>query len=181
MTDQEIYLPPEVLRSIQETARALAVLQNVPPPKEVARLAAALRPTVAALMTIRQMAVSSSVAGIQLRQQAAYAEMVAAFAATHQVPVPTAEELAETDAALRTQVLPETSEEELAEAVTGIADDPEKVKLAAFLSEVIDQLTGIPGSAPWVKFVVVFWLAMKLNPDVVGALALAYALVQGLG
>jgi hypothetical protein len=33
MTDQEIYLSPDVLRAIQETAKALAALQNVPPPK----------------------------------------------------------------------------------------------------------------------------------------------------
>jgi hypothetical protein len=90
-------------------------------------------------------------------------------------PVPTAEELAEADKALRTQVLPETSEEELQEAVTGIANDPEKARLAASWADLIEKATGVPGSAPWVVFLLVFCWALKADPDVVNALALALA------
>jgi hypothetical protein len=91
--------------------------------------------------------------------------------------LPTAAELAEADETLRTRVVPETSEQELQEAITGIADDPEKIKQAAFLTGLIEKATGIPGSAPWVVFVVVFCMALKADPDVVNAIALALAVL----
>ena len=77
-------------------------------------------------------------------------------------------------------MVPETSEEELEKAVSAIPADLEQVELAAFLLRLIDQATGVQGSAPWVVFVVVFWMAMKMNPDMVGALALAYAVALGV-
>jgi hypothetical protein len=90
---------------------------------------------------------------------------------------PTAAELAAADKTLRTRVLPETSDEELAEAVAGIASDPEKVELAALLTKAVEQATGVPGSTPWVVFLLVFCWALKADPNAVGALGLAFAVM----
>jgi hypothetical protein len=172
-------LPPHIRQILLDAAKALAPLSTEPPPPAIVE---ALRIFQERLEGVRaaidQMAASNSVAGVLARQQAAMAQIAASFATTHQVPVPTAEELAEADKRLRTQVLPETSEEELEKAVAGIADDPEKVKLAAFLTNLVEQATGVPGSAPWVVFLLVFCIAVKVDPDVVGALAFAYVIMQ---
>ena len=175
-------LPPGMRRFIQDTARAMAALPPFPPiPPEVVRALQALQPHMASVRAaVDQMAAFNSTAGIDARQRAAFAEMAASFTATHQLPVPTADDLVETDEALRTRVVPETSEEELEKAVSEIPADPKKVELAALLTRLIDQATGVRGSTPWVVFVVAFWVAMTMNPDVVGALALAYAVALGM-
>jgi hypothetical protein len=90
---------------------------------------------------------------------------------------PTAADLAEADQTLRTQVLPETSPEELQEAASEVIRDPEKLKLIASLREAIDQATGVPGSSPWVVFVVAFCVCLKINPDPVTSAGTALALV----
>lgn len=92
------------------------------------------------------------------------------------LPVPTREELSETETALREHVLPETSEQELQEAVDEIPADPEKLRLAAFLADLLKRAASTTPT-PWAVFVVAFWLALKMNPDVVGALALAFAVM----
>jgi hypothetical protein len=92
---------------------------------------------------------------------------------TDQLPVPTPEELSEADAELRARVLPGTTEQELQQAFEKIPADPEKRRLIASLN---DLLNHVPAFTPsWLVFVLVFWVAMKMNPDEVGALALAYA------
>jgi hypothetical protein len=171
-------IPEWVQRYIAETARLAQSVPHVEPlPAEVIRTVQALRPYIDNVVAaMDQLAVFNSVTGIQARQQAAMAAIVESFGTTHRLPVPTARELAEAEAELRARVVPETSEEELQKAVAEIPADPEKVKLAAFLAEVIRKATGLP--APWVVFVVVFCLAVKMNPDEVGALALAYAVMQ---
>jgi hypothetical protein len=94
------------------------------------------------------------------------------------LPVPTNQELSEADAELRARVLPETSEQELVQAVEEIPADPEQLKLAAFLTDLLQRVPPVP--APWIVFVLVFWVAMKMNPNVVGALALAYAVAYNV-
>jgi hypothetical protein len=88
---------------------------------------------------------------------------------------PTAANLAEADSTLRFQVLPETTEEELQQAVSEIPADPEKLKLVAFLSKAIDEATGVQGSSPWVVFVLAFYICLKINPDPVTSLGTAIA------
>lgn len=92
------------------------------------------------------------------------------------LPVPTTEELSETSVALREHVLPKTSQKELREAVDAIPADPEKVKLAAFLTGALKEAIST-SPTPWAVFVVVFWVAMQINPVAVGALALAFAVM----
>jgi hypothetical protein len=101
----------------------------------------------------------------------------AGWAATIQVPVPTAEELAKADQTLRTQVLPETPPEELAEAASKVIRDQEKLELVALLKWAIDQATGVEGSSPWVVFVLAFCVCLKINPDPVTSAGTALALV----
>jgi hypothetical protein len=91
------------------------------------------------------------------------------------LPVPTVEELTEADKALRAEVLPGTSEQEVEEAVAAIPADPEKVKTAALLAELVRRTTGLP--APWAAFVFSFCVALAMNPDVVAALGLAFAVL----
>jgi hypothetical protein len=98
------------------------------------------------------------------------------FPALTAVQTLTAEDLARADEALRTRILPETSEEELEDAVSEVTRDPEKVETAAYLADLVRRATGLP--APWAAFVFVFCVAVAMNPDVVGALALAYAVMQ---
>jgi hypothetical protein len=96
--------------------------------------------------------------------------------AAHRLPVPSPEELSETEADLRDRVLPETSGQEVQKAVDEIPADLEKVKLAAFLTDTLKRATSI-SPTPWAVFVATFWLALKMNQDVVGALALAFAVM----
>jgi hypothetical protein len=98
------------------------------------------------------------------------------FADAPRFPVPTPQELSEADAELRARVLPEVPEEALQQAVEKISADPERLKLAAFLADALQRAASI-SPTPWLVFVLVFWVAMKMNPDEVGALALAYAVM----
>jgi hypothetical protein len=102
-------------------------------------------------------------------------QRIIAEAKPFRLPVPTPEELAEADKTLRTEVLPGTSEQEVEKAVAAIPADPEKVKTAALLAELVRRTTGLP--APWAAFVFSFCVALAMNPDVVAALGLAFAVL----
>jgi hypothetical protein len=174
----EFDVPPPIRQFVQDFAKVLASLPIEPPPPGIVE---ALRIFQGRLEGVRaamdQMAAFNSVAGIQARQQAAVAQMALSFAATHQVPVPTAGELAETDEALRTRILPETSQEELQEAASEVIRDPEKLELIALLKWAIDQATGVPGSSLWVVFVFAFYVCVKMHADPVTSAGTALALV----
>jgi hypothetical protein len=180
MTDEEIF-PPYVLQFIQDTSKLLDSLPRIePPPASVIETAMALHPIIATVRDAMDQATPLSRA--QVDEAIAQARLLPGLANVGTAPtgwplVPTAAELAETDKTLRTRVLPETSEEELQKAVSEIPSDPRKLELAAFLADMIERATGVPGSAPWVEFVLAYWIAMKLNPNVVGALALAFAVL----
>ena len=175
MPDQEISPPPSVLVFIQDTRKVLDSLPDIEaPPLLVTQTARALQPFIASMLAATYESAAPNREARYL--DTLYARWQAPATPTHQSRVPTAGELVETDQALRTKVLPKTSEAELQEAVSGLQADPEKLRLAAFLAEVIRKATGLP--APWVVFVFVFCVAVNMNPDVVSALALAYAVMQ---
>jgi hypothetical protein len=177
MSDEETY-SPAVRQFIENASKLLDSMPRAEPlPPEVAEAARALDPYTEVVQAAMKplmdyLADTSRIDAIGARYEAVFAEMLAALP----LPVPTPQELAEADQALRTRVVPETSEEELQEAVTRIPADSEKVKLAAFLSDVLRNATGLP--APWAAFVLVFCIALTMNPDVVAALAFAYVVMQ---
>lgn len=96
---------------------------------------------------------------------------------TDRLPVPTEQELLETEQVLRERVLPEVSEEELRRAVEEVPDDPEKTKLAAFLINVMQRALSV-SPTPYAVFVVVFWIAMRMNASEAAAAALAFIVMQ---
>jgi len=175
----EVVLPEYMERFIAETDRwAKSVLHVEPPPAEVIRTVQALQPQIDGVMAaMEQLAATSSVAGILARQQESFARMAESFAATYRLPVPTPQELSEADVALRARVLPGTTDQELQEAVAEIPADPEKLKLAAFLIDVLRRAASI-SPTPYAVFVLVFWVAMKMDAKEIAALALAYTVMR---
>jgi hypothetical protein len=74
-------------------------------------------------------------------------------------------------------VLPETPERELQQAVADVPADPEKLKLAAFLTDVLQRALSV-SPTPWVVFVLVYWAAVRMNAPEVAAAGLAFFVMQ---
>jgi hypothetical protein len=192
MPDEKIW-PLSVAEFVQDTSRLIDTMPHTgPPPPVVVSTVQAVRPYAEALRDTTDPAKRfrwtqdkgdySWSAEPPREPLISIDDLQAMLKDTSVWRVPTAGELAEADQALRTQVLPETTKEALQEAVTGIANDPRKQELAAILTRLAEQATGVPGSAPWVVFLVVFCVALRTDPDVVGAVAVALAvlaLMQG--
>lgn len=174
MTGEGMY-DEHLQQFIAKTAPFLSQFET--PPTGFTELAQSLQPHLDSVKaTLDQLAAQNSPAGILARQQDTLARIAASFGSNlHPLPVPTPQELSDAEADLRARVLPEAPEEELQQAVEKIPADPEKLKLAAFLTDLLQRAASI--STPWAVFVLVFWVAMKVNPNEVGALALAYAVM----
>jgi hypothetical protein len=175
MTDDEVGPNPYAAFEAK-VAELLASVQGMePPPRLIFEAAQSVRPYIDNI--------TAAMKNADLIHTADLGDRFAWLAVeVKDYPGPTAAELAGANKTLRTEVLPETSGAELEKAVSGIANDPKKVELAAFLTKLVESATGIPGSAPWVVFLIVFCVALKTDPDVVGAVALAlavFAMMQG--
>jgi hypothetical protein len=172
MSEGETHWPTAQLAEQVVKLRA-AMQHRDPPPPEVIAAERTLQPYTGHLVLAIDQYAAVTVPDGQTRLAAMWAVAQKRLEARPYPAVPTAEELASIERNLRTRVLPETPGEELAEAVAAIPADPEKVKTAAWLAELVRQTTGLP--APWAAFVFSFGVALALNPDVTGALALAFA------
>jgi hypothetical protein len=172
-------LPEYMRRFIAEAARLAQTLPQVElPPPQVLQTAQALQPQIAAVeAAMERMAAANTVTGTLAGQQDTFAKIAESFAAIRRLPVPTARELSEAEAALRIHVLPEAPEQDVQEAIAEISDDPEKLKLAVMLTDLLQRAISV-SPMPWLVFVLVFWVAMKLNSPEVAALALAYTVMR---
>jgi hypothetical protein len=187
MPDEEIW-PQWAAEFVGDTSRLIATTRAEAPPLVIASTVQAARPyveilrdTLAATKMFRQaqadISCSWSTDPPPREPLISMDDIQAMLSDTSVWRVPTAVELAEADQALRTQVLPQTTGDELQEAVSRIPADPTKLELAAVLTRLAEQATGVPGSAPWVVFLVVFCVALRTDPDVVGAVAVALAVL----
>jgi len=140
------------------------------PPDRFTELAEAIEPYLAPAKAAIDLGVRASRRGTRLLQ---YGPNEIRFP----LPVPTAEELEKKDADLRARLLPEAPEQELQQAVWRLRQDPKKLNLAVILTNALKRAA--PILTPWLVFVLVYWLATKLNADEVGALALAFAVMLG--
>jgi hypothetical protein len=151
------------------------------PPTGFTKLAQALEPDLGSVSaTLDQWIRANRRAeeGVTGRQRRNSADRVREpFEVAYDLPIPTQQELEKTDADLRARVLPGAPEQELRQAVEKIPAEPEKLNLAATLTNALKYASSI--STPWVVFVLVYWMATKLNADEVGALALAFAVMCG--
>jgi hypothetical protein len=171
MTGESV--PEPTLLLIDTDVRDWLTQAGIPPTGFTERLQIVESHFGAVQATLDELARRNSTAGIHDRQRDTFDKIIASFRDAYRLPAPTSQELQETDQALRERVLPEVSEQELQEAVEEIPADPEKLKLAAVLTDLLQRVPPVP--APWLAFVLVFWAAMQMNPDVVSAVALAYA------
>lgn len=171
-------LPDDVLQWAAEVSKWAPDTSTLP--AEAIETAQALQPYLGSVKdAIERLAAENSPAGVLARQQDTMARIAASFPATDGLTVPTPEELAETESELLLRALPGVPAEELQVAVEEIPADPEKRDLVAFLTDALQQAASI-SSNPWAVFVIVFWVAMQINPVAVGALALAYAVAGNI-
>jgi len=147
------------------------------PPAEFIEKAEELQPQLRFVRArLEQLLVDSNTAAYLALHEHTFASLQTNFAPTRLLIAPTPEELSLAEETLREHVLAEVSDQELEQAVAEIPDDPEKLKLVAFLTDALKQAVSTREKR-WLAFVLVFWLAMRMKPEVVGALALAFAVM----
>jgi hypothetical protein len=174
----------EQMRPTLEAAASIAN-QMRPALEAAARTAELLQPHLAHFnavsQTIRQMTQDMRIQGIYARQQATFEAIAASFpAVTVRLPVPTTQQLWDAERQLQ-EIDPDDEEqvEAIAEAVAELPQDAEKLGMVTALNELLRQIK-TAATNRYAVFLFVFALALLINPVVVSAFALAYAVFVSL-